>query len=248
MSVIEIKSSKKQRRLERQLLQNELNTGLELKKINPLTHNQDKTFDSFYRGKNLMLHGVPGSGKTFISMYLALDNVLSNKTPHTKLIIIRSAQSSKNIGFLPGNEKQKLEVFEQPYKIICNELFDRGDAYDILKKRGIIEFHSTSFLRGTTIDDAIIIIDEAQNSSYMELKTVFTRVGKNAKLIICGDIYQDDLTSVRYNEESGLLMMLMLLKTMKSIEFVEFEIEDIVRSGFVKEFILAELEMYKKEM
>ena len=110
MSVIEIKSSKKQRRLERQLLQNELNTGLELKKINPLTHNQDKTFDSFYRGKNLMLHGVPGSGKTFISMYLALDNILSNKTPHTKLIIIRSAQSSKNIGFLPGNEKQKLDL------------------------------------------------------------------------------------------------------------------------------------------
>ena len=214
---------------------------LQLVNIKPKTENQRKTFREYSTGKNLLLHGVPGSGKTFISLYLALDELANNNSKLQKVVIIRSAQSSKGIGFLPGTAKQKMEVYETPYSSICSKLFDRGDAYQVLKNKGIVEFESTSFLRGTTIDDAIIIIDEAQNLSYQELKTVLTRVGDNSKIIICGDVNQDDLTSSRYSEESGLKSIMKIMDRIPSVSKVEFEIQDIVRSGFVKEFIIAEL-------
>lgn len=214
---------------------------LQLQYIKPKTENQRKTFREYSLGKNLLLHGVPGSGKTFVSLYLALDELMNQNSKLQKVVIIRSAQSSKGIGFLPGTAKQKMEVYETPYSTICSKLFDRGDAYQLLKNKGIVEFESTSFLRGTTIDDAIIIIDEAQNLSYQELKTVLTRVGDNSKIVICGDINQDDLTSARYNEESGLRSIMKIMDRIPSVSKVEFEIQDIVRSGFVKEFIIAEL-------
>lgn len=216
--------------------------SLELDYIRPITENQKKTFNQFKQKKNLMLHGVPGSGKTFISLYLALNELLNVGSDLKKVVIIRSAQSSKNIGFLPGTAKQKMEIYETPYNAICTKLFGRGDAYSLLKNKGVVEFESTSFLRGTTIDDAIIIIDEAQNLSYMELKTVLTRVGDNSRIVICGDVRQDDLTSERYSEESGLKSIMKILDRIPTMAKVEFEVEDIVRSGFVKEFIIAELQ------
>lgn len=215
----------------------------QLEYIRPKTENQRKTFKEYSTGKNLLLHGVPGSGKTFVSLYLALDELMNQNTKLQKVVIIRSAQSSKGIGFLPGTAKQKMEVYETPYSTICSKLFDRNDAYQLLKNKGIVEFESTSFLRGTTIDDAIIIIDEAQNLSYQELKTVLTRVGDNSRIVICGDINQDDLTSARYNEESGLKSIMKIMDRIPSVSKVEFEIQDIVRSGFVKEFIIAELNL-----
>jgi phosphate starvation-inducible PhoH-like protein len=217
---------------------------LRLKKIEPLTDNQEKVFDDYDDGKNLLLLGVPGSGKSFISLFLAFEEIYSGKSSYNKVIVIRSAQSSKNIGFLPGTAQQKMERFETPYISICNDLFERGDAYSILKQKNTLEFESTSFLRGTTLNDAIIILDECQNLSYQEIKTVLTRVGDNARIIICGDIKQDDLTSVRYSEESGLVKILPVLTKINSISKTEFGVEDILRSGFVKEFIIAELNTF----
>jgi len=212
----------------------------ELKHIQPITDNQVITFNAFDQGDNLFLHGCAGTGKTFISIYLALKEIENGRSRRRKLIIIRTAQSSKDIGFLPGTEKQKLEVYEAPYKAICAELYHRDDAYDILKTKGIIEFHSTSYLRGTTINDAIILVDEVQNQRYVELRTVLTRTGDHSRIILCGDTKQDDLTSERFKEASGLKDMMKVFNFMGSMTTVQFEIDDIVRSGFVRDFIIAE--------
>lgn len=214
--------------------------NFELSHVHPKTENQVKTFRLYESGRNLFLHGSPGTGKSFLSLYLSLREVLDKRSKVNKVVIVRSAQPSKNIGFLPGSEEQKMAVYEAPYVNICNELFGRGDAYEILKKKSIIEFHPTSFLRGTTFEDSVIILDEAQNSSYMELKTVLTRTGNNSKVIVCGDMYQDDLTSVRFNETSGISTLKLVLDKIPSVATVEFDMEDIVRSGFTKEFIIAE--------
>lgn len=213
---------------------------LSLKDIGPITDNQIKTFHAYDKGDNLFLHGCAGTGKTFISMYLALKEVADKSSRRRKVVIIRTAQSSKDIGFLPGDEKRKLEVYEAAYRAICSELYHRDDAYDILKNKGIIEFHSTSFLRGTTIDDAVIIIDEAQNCRYQEIRTVLTRTGDHSRIVICGDTKQDDLTSERYKEISGLSNVMRVFRCMNHMTTVEFEINDIVRSGFVRDFIIAE--------
>lgn len=216
---------------------------LNLKDIGPITDNQITTFRAYDRGDNLFLHGCAGTGKTFISMYLALKEIETGRTRRHKLVIIRTAQASKDIGFLPGTEKQKLEVYEAAYKAICSELYNRDDAYEILKQKGIIEFHGTSFLRGTTIDDAIILIDECQNQRYVELRTVLTRTGDKSRVILCGDTKQDDLTSERYKESSGLSNMMRVFSRMNDMTAVQFEIDDIVRSGFVRDFIIAENEL-----
>lgn len=213
---------------------------LTLKDIGPITDNQIKTFQAYDHGDNLFLHGCAGTGKTFISMYLALKEISEKHSRRRKLVLIRTAQSSKDIGFLPGDEKRKLEVYEAAYRAICSELYHRDDAYDILKQKGIIEFHSTSFLRGTTIDDAVIIIDEAQNCRYQEIRTVLTRTGDHSRVVICGDTKQDDLTSERYKETSGLSNVMQVFNRMDHMSTVEFEIDDIVRSGFVRDFIIAE--------
>jgi phosphate starvation-inducible PhoH-like protein len=213
---------------------------MQLKDIGPITDNQVRTFHAYDKGDNIFLHGCAGTGKTFISMYLALKEIQEKHSRRRKLVIIRTAQASKDIGFLPGTEKQKLEVYEAAYRAICAELFHRDDAYDILKQKGIIEFHSTSFLRGTTIDDAVILVDEAQNQRYVELRTVLTRTGDHSRVVLCGDTKQDDLTSERFKESSGLRDMMRVFGYMGCMSTVEFGIDDIVRSGFVRDFIIAE--------
>jgi len=221
--------------------------GMKIRNIHPKTKNQERTFEAYDDGQNLILHGSPGTGKTFLSLYLALYDIFEYKeNTHEKIVVIRSAQPSKDIGFLPGKESEKMANYQAPYKSIASELFGRGDAYEILKTKGLIEFQSTSFLRGTTIDNAIIILDEAQNLNYMEIKTVLTRVGENSRVIICGDVLQDDLTSSRFNQESGLLKAMNVFKNVPSMTHIEFSIDDIVRSGFVREFIIAESELYDR--
>lgn len=215
----------------------------DLKPIKPMTHNQGKVFSAYKEESNVCLIGAAGTGKTFLSIYLALQEISDKCSPRRKLIIIRTAQPSKQIGFLPGDEKRKLEVYEAPYKAICSELYHRADAYEILKQKGIIEFHGTSFLRGTTLEDSIILIDEIQNMGYQEMRTVVTRLGNNSRLVICGDIRQDDLTSERYKETSGLSTLLQVLQKMNQVTTVEFYPEDVVRSGFVREFLLAEYDL-----
>lgn len=217
-----------------------VNTGLELKAFGPITDNQIKAFRYYENDNHLVLYGTAGTGKTFISMYLALKQILDGRSNLHKVIIIKTAQPAKQIGHLPGTEKQKLEAYETPYKIICSQLFGRDDAYEVLKQRGIIEFHGTSFLRGCTIDDAVIIVDEVQNQSFQELRTVVTRPGDHSRIILCGDTKQDDLTSERYKEESGFRKALKIFNEMPSMKSIAFNVDDIVRGGFVREFILAE--------
>ena len=212
--------------------------GVGLLKINPLTSTQADVFDAFDEDLNLMLHGVAGTGKTFVAMYLALRDVLSGVEQRKKIFIVRSVVPTRDMGFLPGNQKEKARVYEAPYYTICNELFGRGDAYETLKSKNVVEFITSSFIRGITLDNSIVIVDEAQNMSAMELHSIMTRVGQNTKIIFCGDTRQDDLTSERKKEESGLTQFMRILQRMESFEFIEFIEEDIVRSDLVKEYII----------
>ena len=202
--------------------------NFELREIEPLTRNQLKAFEST---QNLVLHGLAGTGKTFISSYLAFDDMA--KGDFQKLIIIRSAVPTRDIGFLPGTEKEKSSVYEEPYKDISNDLFSRGDAYEILKQKNIVEFMTTSFIRGITLRDAVILIDECQNMSFHELDSIITRIGENCRVIFCGDFRQADLRS------NGLKDFFRILERMHTFTFIEFEVEDIVRSDFVKQYIIS---------
>jgi len=200
--------------------------GLTLSEIEPLTQNQVAAFES---DKHLVLHGVAGTGKTFISCYLAFDDMI--KSSYNKLIIIRSAVPTRDIGFLPGNEKEKSAIYEEPYKDICVELFQRGDAYEILKTKSLVNFMTTSFIRGVTLRDAVIIVDECQNMSFHELDSIITRVGEECRIIFCGDFRQADLS------KNGLKDFIRIVKAMDQFDLIDFEIKDIVRSGFVKDYI-----------
>jgi len=206
--------------------------SLVLQEIEPLTQNQLVAFDS---EKHMLLHGVAGTGKTFISCYLAFDDMV--KGQYEKLILIRSAVPTRDIGFLPGNEKEKSAIYEAPYKDIAVELFQRGDAYEILKTKGIVHFMTTSFIRGVTLRDAVIIIDECQNMTFHELDSIITRVGQNCRVIFCGDFRQSDLN------KNGLKDFVRILKAMESFDLIDFEIKDIVRSDFVKSYITAKTDL-----
>ena len=201
--------------------------NFELREIEPLTRNQLIAFET---NEHLVLHGLAGTGKTFISSYLAFDDMA--KGDFQKLVIIRSAVPTRDIGFLPGTEKEKSSVYEEPYKDISNDLFSRGDAYEILKQKNMIEFMTTSFIRGITLRDAIILVDECQNMSFHELDSIITRIGENCRVIFCGDFKQADL------KMNGLKDFFSILKSMNTFTFVEFGIEDIVRSDFVKQYII----------
>jgi phosphate starvation-inducible PhoH-like protein len=212
----------------------------ELRHINPLTINQQRVWDAYESGANLMLHGYAGTGKTFLSSYLALKEVLYNET-YKKVVIIRSVVPSRDMGFLPGTEKQKAEVYEQPYQEICDDLFGRGDGWRILKLKGLVEFTTTSFLRGTTFNDSIIIVDECNNMTFAEIDTVITRMGNNSRVIFCGDYRQTDLH--KPHEKTGIKDFMNITKKMPSFDHIEFSIEDIVRSGLVREYIIQKTEM-----
>lgn len=213
------------------------NSSLILKKIEPITENQEKAFAAYNAGKNIANLGVAGTGKSFIAMWLGLNDIL-NGGKKKKLVIIRSAVQSRAMGFLPGNAKEKMRVYESPYVSICTKLFGRSDAYEILKKRGLIEFESTSFLRGETFENCVIVFDEMQNSSFEELQTVLTRVGENTKIMLCGDFGQNDLIYSKY-DQSGLAKFMNIVKRMKEFSIVNFKIDDICRSGLVKSFYIA---------
>jgi len=203
-------------------------SGLELAEIEPLTRNQLIAFES---SQNLVLHGCAGTGKTFISSYLAFDDMTKNM--YEKLVIIRSAVPTRDIGFLPGTEKEKSSVYEEPYRDISIDLFSRGDAYQILKTKGLVHFMTTSYIRGITLRDAVILIDECQNMTFHELDSIITRVGENCRVIFCGDFKQSDL------KQNGMGEFLEILDSMNRFDFIEFGVEDIVRSGFVKDYIIA---------
>jgi len=223
-----------------------IDNSFSLKRITPMTDAQQDAFNAFEEHYNLVLCGSAGTGKTFISLYLALSELMrrdrSSKDDPKKIMIVRSTVSSRDVGFLPGTLKEKMSVYEDPYRGIFAELFGRGDAFEILKTKGIVEFCSTSFLRGTTINDSYIILDEFQNCSSQELETVITRVGKNSKIFFCGDWSQNDLIRNKW-DVSGLPFFMKIIEKMQEFDIIEFGIEDIVRSGIVKSFIIAKAEV-----
>ena len=213
----------------------------DLETIEPLTQNQKLFFDAFNRNQQLIaLHGVAGTGKTFIALYKALEQVLDRGNSFNKVIIVRSSVQSRDMGHLPGDVDSKMEVFKQPYIQICHTLFRRHDAYERLEQQKKIEFVSTSFIRGMTFDDSLVIVDEMQNMNFEEIDTVMTRVGYRSKIIWCGDYRQTDLNK-KSNDKSGILKFLDIARKMKSFTRVEFTADDIVRSELVKEYILARM-------
>jgi phosphate starvation-inducible PhoH-like protein len=216
-------------------------SGLTLGEVTPLTDTQDLVFDAYNEGKHLCLHGYAGTGKTFLALYLALKDYHEGKVK--RIVIYRSPLATRNIGFLPGTEDEKMAVFEDPYRAIVTDLYKRGDAYDILKKAGAIVFRTTSFARGTTQDDAVIILDEMQNGNLHEISSIITRVGVDTRLILAGDFRQSDL---RFDDDKeGVHKVLNRLKKMEEVALLEFKIEDIVRSDFVKSWILSEFDDIK---
>ena len=219
-----------------------INNGM-LVDVEPITDNQKILFDHYEKGKNLFAYGAAGTGKTFISLYLALKDVLDETTPYDKIYIVRSLVSTREIGFLPGDHEDKSLLYQIPYKNMVKYMFeletdsDFEMLYGNLKTQGTISFWSTSFLRGTTLDNAIIIVDEFQNLNYHELDSIITRSGENTKICFCGDASQSDLTKT--NERNGIMDFTKILRIMPSFDFIEFGMEDIVRSGLCKEYIMA---------
>jgi len=219
----------------------------DLKTFDPLTQNQKIFFDAYKRGDYFVaLHGVAGTGKTFCAVYKALEEVLDKNNPFKKIIIVRSAVQSREIGHLPGDVTEKMEIYQQPYIQICDTLFGRKDAYQRLEEQGYIEFISTSFIRGMSFDDAIIIVDEMQNLTFEEIDTVMTRVGYRSKILWCGDYRQTDLNKKR-NDMSGILKFFDIAERMGAFTKIEFTPDDIVRSSLVRDYILAKLD-YEDEI
>jgi len=214
----------------------------QLASIKPVTDSQKNVFDTWKTGKNQFLFGCAGTGKTFISLYLALSEVLKNDTPYDKVIVVRSLIPTREIGFLPGDEEDKAALYQVPYSNMMQFMFEQPNEqafsmlYDRLKAQGSFYFLSTSFLRGLTFDNSIIIVDECQNLNFHELDTIITRVGQDSKISFCGDFGQSDLT--RMNEKNGLMNFLQILQEMNEFNCTEFGIADIVRSGFVRNYLI----------
>jgi predicted ribonuclease YlaK len=212
-----------------------------LKTFRPLTDNQKLFFDAYKLGDYFIaLHGVAGTGKTFIALYKAIEEVLDKNNPFDKIIVVRSAVQGREIGHLPGDVTEKMDIYQQPYRQICEQLFDRKDAWDRLEEQHHVQFISTSFIRGMSFDNAIIIVDEMQNMTYEEIDTVMTRVGHMSKIIWCGDYRQTDLNK-RKNDVTGILKFFDIAQHMKAFTRIEFTVDDIVRSSLVKDYILAKL-------
>jgi predicted ribonuclease YlaK len=223
-----------------------INTDM-MRDIEPLTENQKKLFESYKDGKNLVAYGAAGTGKTFITLYNALQEALDPSTPYDKIYIVRSLVATREIGFLPGDHDDKSFLYQIPYKNMVKYMFEMpSDAdfqmlYGNLKAQDTIDFWSTSFIRGTTLDKAIIIVDEFQNLNYHELDSIMTRVGTDTKIMFCGDATQTDL--IKQNERNGIHDFMRILRVMPSLNIIEFGVEDIVRSGLCKEYLLAKLEL-----
>ena len=215
--------------------------------VSPVTDNQKIAFQDYKAGKNLFLYGAAGTGKTFITLYMALQEALRNETKYDTVYIVRSAVPTREIGFLPGDEEDKTALFQVPYQNMVKFMFEQPNEqafamlYDRLKNQNSLMFLTTSFLRGITLDNAIIIVDEAQNLTFHELDTIITRVGMDSKIMFCGDFFQSDLQ--KNIDKEGIKHFMKILKGMKSFSNIEFTLGDIVRSGMVKEYLISKIKV-----
>lgn len=213
----------------------------DLKHIQPKNFNQRQFFELYdQQSAAILLHGVAGTGKTYIALYKALEEALDPETVFERVVIVRSAVPSREIGHLPGDEKEKTEVYQLPYVEICEDLFNHIQPFQRLQEQKAVNFMITSFVRGITLDNSIVIVDECQNMTDMELNSIMTRIGRNSKIIFCGDFRQTDL--YKKNDMSGLQKFIAIAELMPSFKTLEFSVNDIVRSKLVKEYILARLE------
>ncbi len=217
-----------------------------MRSVEPLTESQKELFRCYQNNQNLVAYGCAGTGKTFITLYNALKDVMDMKSPYEKIYIVRSLVATREIGFLPGDHEDKSSLYQIPYKNMVKYMFELPTEADFemlygnLKTQGTISFWSTSFIRGTTLDNAIVIVDEFQNLNYHELDSIITRIGENSKIMFCGDATQSDLT--KSAEKNGIADFMKILRIMPSVDIIEFGVEDIVRSGLVKEYLLAKME------
>ena len=217
-------------------------TNSDLVKVEPITDNQKLVFNSYKKGQNQFLYGCAGTGKTFVTLYLAMNEVLRHDTPYDRVVMVRSLIPTREIGFLPGDEEDKSALYQVPYSNMVQFMFKQPNEqaftmlYDRIKSQGSFYFLSTSFLRGLTFDNSIIIVDECQNLNFHELDTIVTRVGQDSKIMFCGDFMQTDLSKV--NERNGLHDFLRILEEMEEFNCLEFNIGDIVRSGFVRNYLI----------
>jgi phosphate starvation-inducible PhoH-like protein len=211
----------------------------DLKNVGPITDSQEKFFDLWNDGYNIAAVGSAGTGKSYLSLYMALSELLSGHSEYQKIIIVRSQTPAREVGFLPGSIEEKAEIYELPYKTIFDELFKKTNQYKFMKEAGLVEFQTTSFIRGLTFKNAIVIFDECQNATFEELGTVVTRLSDTSKLIICGDTKQNDLVRKK-TDVSGFPKFIEILNMMPSFRTVNYTIDDIVRGGIVKEFLIAE--------
>ena len=204
--------------------------------VTPLTPHQKQAYEAYEDGNSLVLSGSAGTGKTFMALSMALEDVLDKEMQYDKVVIIRSIVPTRDIGFLPGDEEEKKDAYTGPYRSICAELFSDSDAWMKLKNTGIINFMSTSFIRGLTISNAIVVLDEMQNLTFHELDSIITRVGDNCRFIMCGDYYQSDFQ--KEGDKSGIIKFLSIIEQLQNFETIEFGWEDIVRSDFVRDYIM----------
>lgn len=215
--------------------------------IEPLTPAQEKVFEFWNNNQNLFMYGAAGTGKTFVALYLALKEVLKEDSPYEKVYIVRSLVSTREIGFLPGDHEDKSSLYQIPYKNMVKYMFEMPDdnsfemLYGNLKSQETISFWSTSFIRGTTLDKAIVIVDECQNLNFHELDSIITRVGEDTKIIFCGDVHQSDL--VKTNERNGILNFMSILQLMKEFGMIEFGVDDIVRSGLIRSYLVSKMSL-----
>jgi phosphate starvation-inducible protein PhoH and related proteins len=200
--------------------------------IKPKTPNQKKLVDAIHRHDLVFALGPAGTGKTYISVALAV-RALKNKEVK-KIIITRPAvEAGETLGFLPGDLKEKIDPYLRPVYDALDDMipFEKLKYY---QENRIIEIAPLAYMRGRTLNDAFILLDEAQNTSPMQIKMFLTRMGPNSKVIINGDLSQIDLPK---HTRSGLHEAIDILKNVKGISFVHFSSKDVIRHKIVKDII-----------